>query len=446
VIAARPTVAVAVVFAFILATAIAIAVRLHNAIAYPPDWGFDAPFNWPYIYALTKSWQLPPVDAAWSTGDPPLYFYLSAAVLRVAGPRLVLIPLLNVMLGLGIVAAAIALVRRAAPDDPHRALLAGGLLLYLPAHIHMSVMVNEEMLAALCASLALLAVARPRLADSANDAGLRRAGGAGLFAGLAMLTKPSGAIAALSGAGAIAWDGWRRRAYATAAIRVAVLLAVALLVGGWFYARNQLSHGSPLPQGLPAHERMFTMPPGERGVLDYVRFPLATFTDPQLLNADLLHSVWGSTYASVWFDAHRYFLPTDSDAVRRLGGLTLLLALLPTWAFGIGVARGARRWWRGDDGPDAPLVLMVGATLAAYAFYSWQNPWFAVLKGTALLGLSIPYAYYASEVLSLWIRRGRLAAVVIGACLLALALCVLLSCTFGGVFERTALPGLEWER
>ena len=36
-----------------------------------------------------------------------------------------------------------------------------------------------------------------------------------------------------------------------------------------------------------------------------------------LLNADLLHSVWGSTFATVWFDGHRYFLPVESAAVRR---------------------------------------------------------------------------------------------------------------------------------
>ena len=440
---ARPARAFA--FAFGIAAATAIAVRLHNAVAYPLDWGFDASFNWQYIYALTKSWRLPALDAAWATGDPPLYFYLSAALLRALGPRLVLIPLLNVLLGLGVVAAAMALVRRATPDDPERALLAGALLLFLPAHIHMSAMVNEELLAALLSSLVLLAVARPHLAAGEPAAGLRRAGAAGLAGGLALLTKPSGAIAALSGAAAYVWDGWRQRALGAAAIRGAALLAVALLVGGWFYARSQLGHGSPLPVGLPAHERMLGMPPGARGFLDYVRIPLATFTDPQLLNADLLHSVWGSTFASVWFDAHRYFLPGDSEAVRRLGTLTLLLALLPTAAFGVGLARGARRWLGGSGGPDAPLVRMVAFTLAAYALYTWRNPWFAVLKGTALLGLSLPYAYYASEVLVAWIRRGRLAALAIGTCLLALALCVLLSCTFNGIFERTAVSGLQWE-
>jgi len=430
--------------AFGLAAVVAIAVRLHNASAYPADWGFDAASNWQYIHALTNSWRLPPVDAAWSTGDPPLYFYLCAALLRVAGPKPALLPLLNALLGLGVVVAGMALVRRAAPADRSRTLLAGGLLLFLPAHIHMSAMVNEELLAALCTSLVLLAVARPGLAAEPAPADLRRALWAGLAGGLAMLAKPSGALAVAAAAGAYAWSGWRQRAPRRAALQLAALLGAALLVGGWFYARNQITRGAPLPFGLPAHALMFSMPPGERAWLDYVRIPLATFGDPQLLNPDLLRSVWGSTYAAVWFDAHRYFLPSDSEAVRHLGTLTLLLALLPTCAFVSGMAHGARRCLRGAGGADLPLLLLVLFTASAYALYTWRNPWFAVLKGTALLGLSLPYAYYASERLLAWARRGRLAALGVATCLAALALCAVLSCTFNGVFERRQVPGLQW--
>jgi 4-amino-4-deoxy-L-arabinose transferase-like glycosyltransferase len=432
-------------FAFGVAAAVAVVVRLHNAVAYPADWGFDAAANWQYIHALTRTWQLPPVDAAWSTGDPPLYFYLCAALLRIAGPKPVLLPLLNALLGLGVVIAGMLLVRHAAPTDRPRVLLAGGLLLFLPAHIHMSAMVNEELLAAFCTSLVLLAVARPDLADETSPAGWRRAGWAGLAGGLAMLAKPSGALAVAAAAGAYAWGGWRQGASRRAALRLAALLGVALLVGGWFYARNQLAHGTPLPFGLPAHALMFSMPPGERAWLDYVWIPLATFGDPQLLNPDLLRSVWGSTYASVWFDAHRYFLPGDSEGVRRLGTFTLLLALLPTCAFGFGLARGVRRCLRGEGDADLPLLLLVLLTLLAYAVYTWHNPWFAVLKGTALLGLSVPYAYYASEGLLAWARRGRLAALGVRTGLTALALCVVLSCTFGSIFERTQVSGLEWD-
>jgi hypothetical protein len=186
---------------------------------------------------------------------------------------------------------------------------------------------------------------------------------------------------------------------------------------------------------------MFTMPPGERSLADYVRVPIATWTDPQLLNPDLLRSVWGSTYASIWFDTHRAFLPRESDAVRRLGMVTLLLALLPTAAFLAGALRGLRR----AAAPDLPLWVLLIVTLAGYALYTWRNPWFVVLKGTSLLALSLPFAFYASETLDSWLRRGGAWTWVIGSALAALVVCVAASCSFDVLFEKLEVSGLPWQ-
>ncbi|MGH0028365.1 MAG: phospholipid carrier-dependent glycosyltransferase [Myxococcota bacterium] len=422
---------------------VALWTRLHNAFTYPADWGFDASFNWQYIAWLSRRWALPAPDAGWSTGDPPLYFALGALLVRAAPDRLILVPLLNVLLGLGIAWLAFALVRRADPDDRPRAWLAAGLVLYLPAHLQMSAMVNEEMLAAALTSAALFALAAPRRRDETDTAGLRRALAVGAASGLAWLAKLTGVLALATAVGTWALDARRGLPLRRAAARVAAAVLVACLLGGWFYARNRIVHGYFQPFGLPAHQQMFEMPPGERGVLDYLRFPLSTFTDPQLLDPDLLRSVWGSTYASVWFDAHRFFLPDDAPGLRPLATLTLLLALLPTLAFGVGLARGLRRSLDGSE-IDPPLLLLAGLTLAGYAFYTWQNPWFVVLKGTTLLGLCLPYAWYASETLLGWARRSRGAALGVGAGLLLLAACVTASGTFGGLFERTEVSGLEW--
>ncbi len=442
-----------------------IAVRLHNATHYPPDWGFDASYNWQYIYRLTRSWALPRPDAGWATGDPPFYFYLSGLVARAVesvssmSPVLVAIPLLSTLAGLATVALAVAFVRRVHPDEPRRALLAGALLLFLPAHIYMSAMVNEEMLASLLVSLVLFALARPGLADPDAPHPWRLAAAAGLAAGLAILTKLTGVLVLGAAGLAYAVDGWRRQALAPAASRLAVFglapaasrLAVfglvAVVVGGWWYVRNRVEYGYFQPYAMPAHQLMFSMPPGERGVADYLRVPLATWSDPQLLNPDLLASVWGSTYATVWFDGHRFFLPRDHDGVSRLGTATLLLALLPTAAFAVGVAGGLQRLRQGRrerDAVDVPLLAITFLTLAGYAVYTWRNPWFAVVKGTSLLGLSLPFAYYASDALTRWTgRRGPLSWLCWGV-LAALAAAALASSTFNGVFEKTEISGLSW--
>ncbi len=425
---------------------VAIAIRVHNALRYPADWGFDATFNWRYIYRLTKDWTLPPLQAGWSTSDPPLFYYVSAAVMRgliALGARdsaLFVIPLLSVLAGLGVVALAVALARRAAPADPLRVALAGLLLLYLPAHLHMSAMVNEGMLLALLTSAAVYGLAVRDLRPGRHP--LAETAGVGLASGLALLTKLSGALAILTGVATYVVDGWRSGLRSRAALRSAVLVGVSLAIGGWFHLRVEQSTGSLQPFALGPHTGMLALPPGERSLADFLRVPLATFSDPQLLNPDLLHSVWGSTYVTLWFDGHRFFLPRESLGVSRLGTLTLVLALLPTAAFGVGLARGGWRWLRGAGALDLPLLLITGATLASYVWFTWRNPFFSVVKGTSLLGLSLPYSFYASETLAGWLRgrHGRSIAIA----LFALAVCVALSCTFDLVFTKTEVSGLPW--
>jgi hypothetical protein len=431
-----------------------VSIRLHNALSYPPDWGFDASFNWRYIYRLTEDRALPTPDAGWATGDPPLYFALGALVMGGAGAlgardlSLVLVPLLGTAAGLAIVGLAAALVRRLDPARPGRAWLAALLLLYLPAHVQMSVMVNEEILAALFVSLAVFGLVASRAGSTgppARPEEPRRAAAVGLAAGLAVLTKLSGVLAALTAVLTYAIEGWRRRALRSALVPIGLVGLVVLASGGWYYAANRVQHGYFQPFGLPAHQMMFRMPPGERGIGDYLRVPLATWTDPQLLHPDLLRSVWGSTYATLWFDGHRYFLPRDDPAVRRLGTATLLLALLPTLAFAVGLGTGLRRCLRRDPAPDLPLLLLVGLVWAGYAAYTWRNPWFAVVKGTSLLGLCLPFAVYASETLHRWLRRGGALGWGVGVALAALVACSAATTTFDGLFEKGEVSGLAWE-
>ncbi|MDH3211710.1 MAG: phospholipid carrier-dependent glycosyltransferase [Myxococcales bacterium] len=433
-----------------LATA-GIAIRAHNAFRYPIVYGFDSRANWRYIERLTQSWALPAPDADWSTAHPPLFYYASAALCRALGrpekhDAVVLIRLISTLLGLLAVGLAVALVRRADPDDPRRALLAGALLLFLPAHIYVSAMLHEELLVSSLASLVVVGVAWDLMSPERPRRALLRAALWGLAGGLALLTKLTGLLVILAAAGAYALDGWRRRDARLAAGRVAVLLAVALVVGGWYYARNRVEYGYFYPYGLKTHRIMLSYPPGERRLGDYLRVPFATWTDPYALSPDLLRSVWGTTYISIWFDGHRHFLPTVRGAVNRAGTVILLLALLPTAAFFRGLGRGVMRAVESPRGPDPPLLLLVALTLAGYVVFSWRNPWFAVLKGSFLLGLSVPFAFYASEGLRWWARGSRARATAIGVWMGVLFLAVAAVFTQGVVFQKTDPPGFSWER
>ncbi len=442
--------------------ALGVAIRVSNALVSPVGTGFDAAGNWRYIARLMQSWALPAPGDDWATSHPPLFYYLSAGLGRALGypdPALTVlaIRLASTAVGLLTVCLAVALVLRVDPGNRRRALLAGGLLLFLPAHVYMSAMLSEEILAAGLTSLAVVATAWSLESSGQARARAMRAGAVGVAGGLALLTKLSGLLVLLTAAASYALWGIRRRQPRRALSTIAALGLVAMLVGGWYYANNRIQYGYFYPQDLPAHSLMFSMPPGARTISDYWYFPIATFTDPQLLSPSLVHSVWGATYTTLWFDGHRHFLPRTDVAVQRIGTLILVLALLPSVAFAVGLARGVRRMLAGAAGTDTPLVLLVGITLAGYVAFTWSNPWYAAVTGSYLLGLSVPFAFYASEVLDRWTRTwrteggrtgestARARAALVWVTLGLLLLSVTATFSFGLAFEKTEGPGLPWK-
>ena len=281
---------------------IAILMRINNAIRYRTGNGFDAVENVQYIELLMRSWALPSPDAAWATAHPPLFYYLSAglwhllAQLGGQGDFLVVLPLLISLVGLVPVAVAIGWAGRVAPGDTPRAILAAVLILFLPVHIYMAPMIGEELLATAWIALALWsAFPRPvgeTLGDSRSP-GTLQAFQVGCLLGLALLTKMTAVL--VVGAIVCAWliGAGRSGRWLSVLRSCGVLIGTALAVGGWYYIYTLWTYGYLYPQDLAVHQKIFEMPPGHRGWLDYVRFPLATFTDPQLLNSQLLHFLLG---------------------------------------------------------------------------------------------------------------------------------------------------------
>ncbi len=430
--------------------ALGVGLRLWNAWFYPAHWGFDGRFNWEYLERLRSSLALPAPHELWAAAHPPLFYYLGALLSRALGdPPLEAtanaVALLSALAGLGAIALAARLVWLES-GDWRRTDLALLLLLFLPVHVYMSAMLNEEMLAASLSSAALYAGALAIREPGAGPPSGGRAALIGAIAGLAVLTKLSGVLVLAALLACFGWIGLRRGPLRPW-IKSALLLAgAAVLVGGGFYLRNLLAYGYLYPYGLEVHELMFGMPPGERGPLDYLRFPLATFRDPQLLNPALLHSVWGGTYATAWFDGHRMFLSRELPEVRAHGSALLVLGLLPTAAFLAGIGRGVRRLWRGEDRVDSALLALVALCLAGYVLFTWRNPWFATVKASYLLPLSLPFAFYASEALAGWMGRGRALAWAIGVWLAALVLLVALDFSFALYFRKSGweIPGLDW--
>jgi len=431
-------------------------IRINNAIVYPLHYGFDAPANWDYIARLLTSWRLPTPGEGWSTAHPPLFYYLSALVGRALGGVLggidkqtitVVVRLLSSAIGLAGIALAVIWVRHCDPGNRLRSTIAAALLLFSPVHLYMSAMLGEEILSSALISAVLVGVAFDLQRPPDRRLSLPAMSGLGLLAGFAFLTKLTGLLLVAAVGLAYLLDGFRRRDLASILPRSLVFGAVAIIIGGWPYVHNRIEYGYFYPQNLMVHELMFSMPPGERGVADYLNFPLATFKDPQVLAPKLLHSVWGTTYTTLWFDGHRVMLPRRDALVTFAGSSLLVLGLLPTLAFFVGAGRGLRRALREPGGPDTLFLSLIVLTLAGYVMFTWQNPWYATIKASYMLGVAVPFAYYTSEVLAEWMRPGRRARqMAIALPLVLLLIGSALTFTVNLVFVKREGPGFHWPR
>ena len=322
-------------------------------------------------------------------------------------------------------------------------------------------MFNEEVWVAGLTAIVVWATARVgMLGTSASDraTAVRWLVLAGVASGLASLTKLTGVLAPAVAVATLLLQALSAdAALARARVRQALLVgAIAAALGGWFYVRQWALTGTPWPPGFSGHTLMLSMPPGERSLLDYVRVPLATFRAPLATHPDLLRSVWGTTYAGIWFDAHRHFVPREGAAIAPVSTFLLTLALVPTAAFAVGVG-SALRSLAGDDAGSAstrgvralelPLLVLTGATLSGFVLYTIANPWFATTKGPYLLGLCVPFAFYASRTLERWIAHPAAGwPLLVGLAALALG------CAMAFHFEtplwdwgtRPSGPGLPW--
>ena len=87
--------------------------------------------------------------------------------------------------------------------------------------------------------------------------------------------------------------------------------------------------------------------------------------------------------------------------------------------------------------------------IAGYLLFTIRNPWFAVIKGSFLLGLALPFGVYSSESQSRWSRSPGPRRALIWMLLIALWLLAAVAFTFETHLWKWTLeemygPGLRW--
>lgn len=397
---------------------VALAARVHNAVAYPPLLDFDGPGHSVNVMALHRG-ELP--DAlAWAGFHPPLYHALGAllwSLLPASIPVHVTLRLISGAFGAGAVLLAwLGLRRFVAPAD---AAVAATLALAAPVATIAGSMIGNETTCAFFLTAALL-----HLVSIPDDPRrlVRHAVITAIPLALAALTK-STALVAIAACGLLYATRMRvdlRRGFLAAALVVAIPTAaltphaLRLLEAG---GGSMLAVISGAAVSRDAREEMAAQPPGVRRLGDYAFVPAATWTEPVYSAPGLVRSVPGLLWASTWADGHAQFLPASQPRVVAATALTSTAGAIPALLALFGIVRVLRdrRTYAAAAGPLFFFALLFVSLIR----YSWVIPAFSAVKASYLLSATFPAALLLA--IGLGGLDARLRAFLRGA-LLALAL------------------------
>jgi 4-amino-4-deoxy-L-arabinose transferase-like glycosyltransferase len=240
-------------------------VGYYYASEIPLGKGPDETAHVRYIEFLATEHRLPVFDPANPDPDyefhqPPLYYALALPVYFLAGSNesaQQAVRLFTLLLSLSLIYLTFALGRALAPDRPWAGVAAAGVVAFLPMQLSVATTIGNDALTEVLAAVALLlmvahvrAAAQHRSGEAEAAPGPRAMAALGLVIGLAMLTKsiallllPVAWLAALLAARGRDGVNWRQLGRDAGAAT-----GVALLVCGWWLARNQLLYGDPLAQ------------------------------------------------------------------------------------------------------------------------------------------------------------------------------------------------------
>ena len=192
-----------------------------------------------YITGIADHARLPPAGEP-ERQQPPLYYLLGAVVAKVTGDDARLIRLLSVVLGVLTILTVFLVARRLFPMRPYLAIGAAALVALLPEAQYLAGAINDDNLAWLAGALLVLAgvVVMQSLVLTT-----RLALGAGLAVALAVLAKETVWALAVLLLVIVAVRFWRR----LRVVQVAAVVLPTVVLDGWWFVRNAVAFGSPLP-------------------------------------------------------------------------------------------------------------------------------------------------------------------------------------------------------
>jgi hypothetical protein len=267
--------------------------------------------------------------------QPPLYYLLSAGLLRL-GAAPVALRFLSIALGALTIACVALTVRHLAPRQPWLSVGTGAAMALLPGFQFVSASITDDSVAAAAGALLLLVTTHVALAPAPTRR-LLLAVGCSVAVGL--LSKETDLPVIIVLAGVVVW-----RWHHVLTIRDVVPVGVPIvLIAGWWYVRNLVAFHRPLPPLTP-----LGVPPNK----------LRTVAQLRAFLTQSLHGL---------FSPERY---QGSPLVLPTGGRILLAALAVALGGLVvaGVVLAARSWTRWDISKRTAVTAYALAAAGAAVF------------------------------------------------------------------------------
>ena len=377
------------VIAGVLILGLGLFLGLGNASTFPPERSpFDFHQHVEYINYVSHVGLVPNPTEGFQMYQPPLYYWLAAWVRGEAVESLKPVQFIGALAGWILVLITWLLTRRLLPGQPISHVLALLFVVCLPMSIYMSPLVTNEVFAA-----AMIAVAFWWLIRTSEDSGSTwNCALAGVLVGLAMLSKFSAVFVLLAGC---AWftQQFLLERNSRSLRRLLLYTGPALLVCGWFYARNLFYFGHPFVKAGDAVSGFwYVQQPSYRTFEFYCSFGSVFFHHPE--RAPWISFADGH-YASFWGDLFRVFLDAGDETAFFLLSLLLLLAFPASGAILLGLLRSLRSCWKRPWGnPDLLMLSVPVWTLLALIFFSIELPFVSVIKAFFFLFLTPVLAFH----------------------------------------------------
>jgi hypothetical protein len=366
---------------------------LNNLGRLPTALGFDYPQHLDYLVYVVERARLPLAHEGWQMFQAPLYYVLWAALERTSAALVLdadpttLGRLVSFACGLALVELGYRTQACVFPGREDLQAIGTWVSGLLPMSLYICQLTGNEPLSGVASAAVMLLCLRGLVAGSSSRP-LRAAAAIGSALGLALLAKASAVILIPFVAMQPLVTGGS--ALRTRAARAALSLATALLVAGWYYARNVIEYGKPIVGGWdPVRRILWWQDPSYRIPENLTRFGEA-LVRPVYAG---IHGIWDGLYASLWADgllSGMTHLPPWNTTFMLAGvwlavPVTLLVALGLAWPLS-GAARRAQLF----------AAAVFASYLAALLHLYLTVPHYSAVKATYTLGLAPCYGLFAA--------------------------------------------------